>query len=43
MYLYIYISATVISGPNDVTVCEGRSATFTCILQDSRISYAVIM
>ena len=38
MYLYIYISATVISGPDDITVCEGRSATFTCVLQDSRIS-----
>ena len=37
MYLYICISATVISGPGDVTVCEGRSASLTCVLQDSRI------
>ena len=38
MYLYIYISATVISGPDDVTICEGGSTTFTCVLEDSRIS-----
>ena len=28
---------TVISEPDDVTVCEGRSTTFTCVL-DSSIS-----
>ena len=32
MYLYIYISATVISGPDDVTVCKGGSTTLTCVL-----------
>ena len=31
-YIHIYISAIVISGPDDVTVCEGRSTTFTCVL-----------
>ena len=30
-------TTTVISEPDDVTVCEGRSTTFTCIL-DSSIS-----
>ena len=34
---YMLISTTVISEPDDVTVCEGRSATFTCIFQDSGI------
>ena len=29
------ISATVISEPDDVTVCEGRSITFTCVLISS--------
>ena len=44
-----YISVTVISEPDDVTVCEGRSTTFTCVLQDSRLTsddvqwYRVIM
>ena len=33
MYLYI----TVISGPDDVTVCEGRSTTFTCVLNATDI------
>ena len=32
MYIRIYISATVISEPDDVTVCEGGSTTFTCVL-----------
>ena len=32
MYVRIYISATVISEPGDVTVCEGRSTIFTCVL-----------
>ena len=36
MYLHIYIP-TVISEPDYVTVCEGRSTTFTCVL-DSSIS-----
>ena len=31
------ISTIVISEPDDVTVCEGRSTTFTCVL-DSSIS-----
>ena len=31
------LSTTVISEPDDVTVCKGRSATFTCVL-DSSIS-----
>ena len=30
--------ATVISEPDDVTVCEGGSTTFTCVLQDNNIS-----
>ena len=29
------ISTTVISKPDDVTVCEGRSTTFTCVLNSS--------
>ena len=32
------VFTVVISGPGDVTVCEGRSATFTCVLQDSRLT-----
>ena len=32
-----YLPAIVISEPDDVTVCEGRSTTFTCVL-DSSIS-----
>ena len=31
-YVCIYISITVISWPNDTTVCEGGSTTFTCVL-----------
>ena len=50
-YIHIYISATVISGPDDVTVCEGRSTTFTCVLDrnyrnissDDVLWYRVIM
>ena len=36
MYIYVhtYVFTTVISGPNNVTVCEGRSTTFTCILDN---------
>ena len=29
------ISTTVISEPDDVMVCEGKSATFTCVFRDS--------
>ena len=32
MYIFIYISAIVIRGPDDATVCEGGSTTFTCVL-----------
>ena len=32
-----FIDLLVISEPDDVTVCEGRSTTFTCVL-DSSIS-----
>ena len=37
MYIcsYMLISAAVISEPDDVTVCEGRSTTFTCVLNSS--------
>ena len=35
--LYTYLCITVIIEPDDVTVCEGRSTTFTCAL-DSSIS-----
>ena len=31
-YIRMYISTIVISGPHDVTVCEGGSTTFTCVL-----------
>ena len=34
MYACIFY-ATVISEPYDVTVCEGRSTTFTCVLNSS--------
>ena len=37
MYWYYKIFITVISEPDDVTVCKGRSTTFTCVL-DSSIS-----
>ena len=36
IYFY-YVSTVVISEPDDVTICEGRSTTFTCVL-DSSIS-----
>ena len=32
MYVCIYISAVVIHGPDNNTVCEGGSTTFTCVL-----------
>ena len=32
MHTYV---ATVISQPDDVTICEGREAVFTCILNSS--------
>ena len=34
-YIRIYISTTVISGPDDATVCEGESTSFTCVLNSS--------
>ena len=39
MYTHVsmLISTTVISEPDDVTICEGGSTTFTCVL-DSSIS-----
>ena len=33
----LFLLAIVISEPDDVTVCKGRSTTFTCVL-DSNIS-----
>ena len=37
MYWHYKAFITVISEPDDVTVCEGKSTTFTCVL-DSSIS-----
>ena len=37
MYWHYKTFITVISEPDDVTVCEGKSTTFTCVL-DSSIS-----
>ena len=34
-YICICISTTVISGPDDATVCEGESTSFTCVLNSS--------
>ena len=31
----MFISTTVISEPDDVIVCEGRSTSFTCVLNGS--------
>ena len=36
-YFYTYLCTTVISEPDDVTICEGGSTSFTCVL-DSSIS-----
>ena len=37
--MYItFVSTAVISEPDDVTVCEGRSTTFTCVLNGSMTS-----
>ena len=33
--IHMFISTTVISEPDDVTVCEGRSTTFICVLNGS--------
>ena len=33
--VYTYVSASVINRSDDATVCEGRSTTFTCILNSS--------
>ena len=35
--MQVHLSAVVISEPDDVTICEGRSTTFTCVL-DGNIS-----
>ena len=37
MYIHVHLSqfSTVISEPDDVTECEGRSTTFTCVLNGS--------
>ena len=35
MYVYTYVAIIVISEPNDVTVCEGRKAVFTCVLNSN--------
>ena len=29
---FVYIYCTVISEPDDVTICKGKSTTFTCVL-----------
>ena len=34
MQIYLFTTA-VISEPDDVTICEGRSTTFTCLLDGS--------
>ena len=33
--MQVYLSTVVIGEPDNVTVCEGRSATFTCVLDSS--------
>ena len=33
--MHTYVFTIVISGPDDVTVCEGGGATFTCVLDNS--------
>ena len=33
----MFISTTVISQPNDVTVCEGKEAVFTCVLNTTGV------
>ena len=35
MLLLLYIYTTVISQPDDVTICEGRGAVFTCVLNSN--------
>ena len=30
-----FISTTVLSDPDDVTICEGRGAVFTCVLNSN--------
>ena len=35
MFVKLFISATVISEPDDVTVCEGREVVFTCVLNSN--------
>ena len=38
MYDHMFISTTVISQPNDVTVCEGKEAVFTCVLNTTGVN-----
>ena len=33
--MYIHISTTVISEPDDVIICEGEGAVFTCVLNSN--------
>ena len=33
--MYVNISTTVISQPDDVTICEGEGAVFTCVLNSN--------
>ena len=37
MYDHMFLSTTVISQPNDVTVCEGKEAVFTCVLNTTGV------
>ena len=34
-FFVLYINATVISEPDDVTMCEGEGAVFTCVLNSN--------
>ena len=34
-YVYTYVVIIVISEPDDVTLCEGREAVFTCVLNSN--------
>ena len=33
--MQVYLSTVVISEPDDVAICEGRSSVFTCVLDSS--------
>ena len=39
LIIHSYLCITVINQPDDVTVCEGRSTTFTCVLDVTDIKY----